>query len=311
MQCDFAVDSVFMSWASTLRMISPALATRAAQRWDINNLELIGRSANAVYRGLRGSETVFLRLIHCEQRDELQLASGIDWARHLAAHGADVTTALESKNGFLIEEIDTVWFAVAWRSIRGVGLGNDLSSIQLEAWGVALGKLHLASSSYVPAMTKTPNGDFLPERFYLANFWRNVKATLEPDAELFSVYQELTRWLAALPEKELIICHGDFRPANAIWDGEKVGIIDFDEPTLAHSEYDIARACLRDDCQPFAANHLEIFLRGYNQILPCSTARVTNYLRVRVLLMLAWDMQDNSMDSGFLETARRLVLGQK
>ncbi len=300
-----------MSWASTLRMISPALATRAAQRWDINNLELIGRSANAVYKGLRGTETVFLRLVHCEQRDEAELATGIDWAWHLAAHGADVTTALESKSGFLIEEIDTVWLATCWRGIDGVPLGDDLSPIQLEAWGVALGKLHLASSSYVPSLTRTPNGDFLPERFYLAKFWKNIKAALEPDAELFSVYQELTRWLAALPETELIICHGDFRPANAIWDGEKVRIIDFDEPTLAHPEYDIARACLRDDCQLFPTGHLEIFLRGYNRILPCNTARVTNYLRVRVLLMLAWDMQENSMDSGFLETARHLVLGQK
>jgi Ser/Thr protein kinase RdoA (MazF antagonist) len=289
-------------------MISPALASRAANRWDITNLELIGRSANAVYKGLRGSETVFLRLLHCEQRDELQLASGIDWARHLATQGAAVTVALESKSGFLIEEIDTVWFATCWRGISGTPLGDDLSPVQLEAWGAALGKLHLASSSYVPNLTRTPNGDFLPERFYLAQFWRNIRDTLESDAELLVVYQELTTWLAELPTEELLICHGDFRPANAIWDGEKVSVIDFDEPTVAHPEYDIARACLRDDRTPFPIGHLEVFLRGYNQILPCNLARVTNYLRVRVLLMLTWDMQDNSTQTSFLEFARGLLL---
>jgi Ser/Thr protein kinase RdoA (MazF antagonist) len=299
-----------MSWASTLRMISPALAARAAGRWSIENLELVGRSANAVYKGQRGSETVFLRLNHCEHRDELQLAMGIDWARHLAANGADVAVALESKSGFLLEEIDTVWFAVAWRGMAGTPLGNELSPIQIEAWGVALAKLHLASSSYQETLTHTPNGDFLPERFYLAKFWKNIRETLEPDAELLGVYQKLTTWLAALPVEELIICHGDFRPANAIWDGQKVSIIDFDEPTLAHAEYDIARACLQDDCTPFPSGHLEIFLRGYNTILPCNLARVSNYLRVRALLMLAWEMQESSMGSEFLELGRRLVLGQ-
>jgi Ser/Thr protein kinase RdoA (MazF antagonist) len=298
-----------MSWASTLRMISPALASRAAQRWGINNLELVGRSANAVYKGQRGSETVFLRLNHCEHRDEAELAMGIDWARHLAANGADVTVALESKSGFLIEEVKNVWFAVAWRGVAGASLSNDLSPVQLEAWGVALAKLHLASSSYQETLTHTPNGDFLPERFYLARFWRNIRQSLESDAQLLAVYQELTSWLAQLPKEDLIICHGDFRPANAIWNGEKVCIIDFDEPTLAHAEYDIARACLQDDCTPFPSGHLEIFLRGYNTILPCDTTRVSNYLRVRVLLMLAWEMQDNSMGSDFLELGRRLVLG--
>jgi Ser/Thr protein kinase RdoA (MazF antagonist) len=296
-----------MSWASTLEMISPALATRAASRWGITGLELIGRSANAVYKGLHGSETVFLRLIHCEQRDEEFLASGIDWARHLAAHGADVTTALESKSGFLIEEIDMIWLATCWRGIDGVPLSDDPSPIQLEAWGVALGKLHLASSSYVPALTGTSNGNFLPEQFRLAKFWNNIRKTLEPDAELLAVYQELTHWLVALPKEEWLLCHGDFRPANAIWDDEKVSIIDFDEPTLAHPEYDIARACLRDDCTLFPTGYLGIFLRGYNKILPCNHARVINYLRVRALLMLAWDLQDSPLESNFSKTLRQIL----
>ena len=297
-----------MRWASTLSMITPELATRAAQRWDITDLEFVSSSANAVYKGWRDSKTVFLRLIHCEQRDQEFLASGIDWARHLAAHGADITTALESKSGFLIEEIDTVWFAVAWRGIVGTPLDDDISPVQLEAWGLALAKLHLASSSYVPVLTRTPNGDFLPVRFYLAQFWSNIGQTLESEPTLFEVHQELTSWLDQLPKQELIICHGDFRPANAIWDSQKVSIIDFDEPTLGHPEYDIARACLRDDCQPFAPSHLEIFLRGYNQILPCNPTRVGNYLRVRALLMLAWDIQDNSLGSGS-SALRQLLLG--
>ncbi len=299
-----------MSWASTLKMITPWLAEKAARRWSLSNLELVARSANAVFRASKDGQTVYLRMIHCEQRDEEFLAAGIDWARHLAAHGADVTTAIKSNTGYLLEEIDTVWFAVVWRGMDGTPLDDNIAPIQLEAWGMALGKLHLASSSYQPELTHTPNGDFLPERFTLAQFWRNIQATLEPDAELWSAYQELTTWLIGLPKEERLLCHGDFRPANAIWDGEKVSIIDFDEPTLAHPEYDIARACLRDNCHPFEnPDHLEIFLRGYQSVRPCDPARVSQYIRVRALLMLAWDMQDGT--GQFLEIGRRLVLGNE
>ncbi|MFN3265641.1 MAG: phosphotransferase enzyme family protein [Deinococcales bacterium] len=191
----------------------------------------------------------------------------------------------------------------------GIPLNNHNSPQQLEAWGQALGRLHVASTSYAPQAVLTNSGLVMPERFRLMRFWQNISPILESDVALSQIHQELGTWLESLPTTEMRLCHNDFRPANTIWDGRTAWVIDFDEPTLAHPEYDLARACLRDDCTPFTAPHFEHILRGYEQILPCKRERIATFVRLRALLMLAWDLEDPSWGTEFLELGRKLALG--
>jgi Ser/Thr protein kinase RdoA (MazF antagonist) len=96
----------------------------------------------------------------------------------------------------------------------------------------------------------------------------------------------------------MIVTHGDFRSGNAIWDGTRVTILDFDEPVLAWAEYDVARTLLQDECDPFPnlESHLAHFLEGYEyaRALPNVRSRISNFVRVRALLMLAWSLEDSS-----------------
>jgi Ser/Thr protein kinase RdoA (MazF antagonist) len=91
---------------------------RAAGRWGLSNLEFVSSGANFVYRGKLGVQTVYLRMVHWDDRDEEFLAAGIDWARHCLKHGARVSTALVSRFGKLIEDVDS-WMCVVWRGIDG------------------------------------------------------------------------------------------------------------------------------------------------------------------------------------------------
>jgi Ser/Thr protein kinase RdoA (MazF antagonist) len=295
------------NWHGSWQHLSPVVLKTACAIWNLQAVEHVSSSANAVYRAKLDDTTVYLRLCHVAQRDEAFLATGIDWARQLAANGAQVTVPLESRHNNLIERVAGDWLSVLWRGVEGQPLGDTMTSAQLKAWGQALGHLHLASTHHVPQPIASSLGTMQPEQFSLTRFWQNIAATLEPDPQLWALYLELSNWLESLPNAGMCLCHGDFRPANAIWDGRQVWVIDFDEPTLAHPEYDIARACLRDDLQPFDVGHLEVFLRGYEQVLPCKPEWILNYLRVRALLMLAWDMQDNSWGTDFLITGRELA----
>jgi Ser/Thr protein kinase RdoA (MazF antagonist) len=279
--------------------------SRAARRWGLNNVQFVSSGANFVYRGELHAQTVYLRMVHWDDRDEEFLAAGIDWARHCRKHGARVCTALGSRLGYFLEDVNS-WMCVVWHGIDGVPLGDNLTQPQLEAWGGALARLHLASRSYTPQMTTCSEGEYLPERFTLRQFWRNISPILEPVPELRAVYLELSAWLESLPSVGMCLCHGDFRPANAVWNGQQVWVIDFDEPTLAHPEYDIARACLRDDLQPFELGHLEIFLRGYERVLPCTRERISQFVQIRALLMLAWALQDGN--TNFLTLGRELAV---
>ena len=168
--------------------------------------------------------------------------------------------------------------------------------------------MHAASAGYEARAVVTSSGTVLPQRFELRTFWRNIERTVRRDTEMLEVYGRLTRWLESLPEAEMLICHGDFRPANAVWDGSRVWLIDFDEPVLAWPEYDLARAMSRDVNGPFPnlAQHLETFKRGYDRTSTLNLERLRTFIQLHALLSLAWSLEDTSW--GWSHDLRRLAL---
>ena len=293
-----------MTWAQTLADLPTDTAAQAASLWRETVLERVGSSANLVYRLKSGD---YLRLIHSSLRDVQAVAAGVDWARQLELHGARVSVALESKSGCVIERIDD-WLATVWRGVSGQPLGDAISDAQLEMWGAAAGLMHKASAGYEPRAVMTSSGAVLPERFELLTFWRNIEPVVRKDAELLEAYRRLTLWLETLPSDELLTCHGDFRPANAVWDGSSVWMIDFDEPVLACLEYDVARAMSRDQAGPFPnlAAHLEVFKRGYERTRGLNLERVQTFIQLHALLSLSWSLGDASW--GWSHDLRRLAL---
>ncbi len=293
-----------MTWAQTLADLPQDTAARAASLWDDTVLERVGVSANLVYRLSSGH---YLRLVRSNLRDMELVAAGVDWARWLAANGANVSGALESNAGCLIER-DGDWLATVWTGINGQSLGDAITDTQLELWGAAAGRLHKASAGYEPRAVMTSSGAMLPERFSLRTFWRKIEQTVRNDAELLEVYQRLTPWLEGLPMSEMLTCHGDFRPANAVWDSVKVWMIDFDEPVLAWPEYDVARAMSRDEAGPFPnlSTHLEGFRRGYERHQTLNLERLQTFVQLHALLSLSWSLEDASW--GWSHDLRRLAL---
>jgi Ser/Thr protein kinase RdoA (MazF antagonist) len=293
-----------LTWAQTLADLPPDAAARAASLWNDKVLERVGLSANLVYRLESGR---YLRLVHSSLRDAPLVAAGVDWARWLEANGVSVSVALESSGGCLIERIGD-WLATVWRGVGGKPLSDAITDSQLEAWGAAAGLMHKASVGFEPRAVLTSSGAVLPQRFSLRVFWRNIEPVVRKDAELLEVYRRLTSWLEGLPETEQLTCHGDFRPANAIWDGEKVWIIDFDEPVLAWPEYDLARAMSRDKDGPFAnlSTNLEVFKRGYERHQTLNLERLQTFIQLHALLSLSWSLGDASW--GWSHDLRRLAL---
>ena len=120
----------------------------------------------------------------------------------------------------------------------------------------------------------------------------------------------LTPFLESLPEAEMIVCHGDFRPANAVWDGGSVTVIDFDEPVLAPAEYDIARAMSTDNdgLFPNLGAHEGTFARGYERArgTPINHDRLQAFIQVHALLSLSWSLEDATW--GWTHDLRKLAL---
>jgi Ser/Thr protein kinase RdoA (MazF antagonist) len=314
-----------MNWSETLSRLEPETVARAAAFWnaDVGSLEFVSQSANAVYKFSVNGEVRFLRLVHHELRDHAFLAAGLDFLNHAWLAGAFVCQPLLSSRGCFIEDVlqnDDVFLATVTVGVAGKTLGeisesnrlenavNDTQKVllepaQVQAWGQALGTLHAASESYQPVPVRLSSGMVqFPESFSLPKFWANIKAICSSDPDLECVHAELGTWLETLPTSEMIVTHGDFRSGNAIWDGTRVTILDFDEPVLAWAEYDVARTLLQDGCDPFPnfEQHLVHFLKGYERarVFPNGQSRISNFVRVRALLMLAWSLEDSSWVNG-------------
>jgi Ser/Thr protein kinase RdoA (MazF antagonist) len=310
-----------MNWSETLSRLEPETAARAAAFWnaDDGSLEFVSQSANAVYKFSSNGDVRFLRLVHHELREHAFLAAGLDFLNHAWLAGAFVCQPLLSSRGCFIEDVlqnDDVFLATVTAGVPGQTLGEVSESTKLEnavkdteefllepnqvqAWGQALGTLHMASESYQPVPVRLSSGMVqFPESFSLTKFWANIKGVCSSDPDLQRVHAELETWLETLPTSEMIVTHGDFRSGNAIWDGTRVTILDFDEPVLAWAEYDVARTLLQDECDPFPKleQHLTHFLEGYERARALSNvqSRISNFVRVRALLMLAWSLEDSS-----------------
>jgi Ser/Thr protein kinase RdoA (MazF antagonist) len=266
----------------------------------------VGLSANAVYRTSSGD---YLRLTHASLRDEAFVAMGVDWARHLHEHGGRVSTALYSSASNSIERVDD-WLATLWTGLPGTPLSSAMTATQLEAWGEAAGLLHRASRTYTPQTVRASTGGVNPTRKFLRQFWKNIAPVVSGDAELLEAYQRLTPFLEGLPDSEAVLCHGDFRPANNVWDGSAVTVIDFDEPVLGWAEYDIARAMStdHDGLFPDLPAHLETFARGYERASGAAIKleRLRTFIQLHALLSLSWSLEDASW--GWTHDLRRLAL---
>jgi Ser/Thr protein kinase RdoA (MazF antagonist) len=295
-----------VNWQDTQSTLPENVVTRAARAWDAEVSERVSQSANTVFK-LSGGD--YLRLVHSSLRDAEFVAAGVDWARHLRDNGARTSTALESQAGNHIERLDD-WIATVWAGVPGVPLKSDLTTQQLEMWGEAAGLMHRASASYTPQSVRTSSGDVQPERFFLRQFWQNIVPIVSRDPELLEIHGRLTPFLESLYEMEMTVCHGDFRPANSVWDGKNVTVIDFDEPVLGWAEYDIARAMStdHDGLFPNLSAHLQTFARGYEPArgTPIDRERLQNFIQLHALLSLSWSLEDKSW--GWTHDLRTLAL---
>ena len=97
-------------------------------------------------------------------------------------------------------------------------------------------------------------------------FWKNIEPTAGSSSpELQLIYAELTYFMKGLPSHDLGLIHGDYRPANVIWDGANARTIDFDEPNVHWYIADVSRALMDLWDQPLERRRefRKAFMRGY------------------------------------------------
>jgi Ser/Thr protein kinase RdoA (MazF antagonist) len=219
------------------------VAERLLERWahERGSAHFFRSSANFLYRFRDGGQMRFLRFTDAGERTCDAIAAEIRLIHSLEAASISVATPIPSRDGNLVETVDTDWgtfHAVAFPALEGEPFDLDeLDAAGIQRWGCALGHLHaVLSASAFPRSSARPS-------------WRDHMASilryLPPDsAALLAEYELLTNWLAGLPmdDDTYGTIHGDFELDNLVWREDTAGILDFDDSAQMWYAADVALA---------------------------------------------------------------------
>jgi Ser/Thr protein kinase RdoA (MazF antagonist) len=287
-----------------------------ARRWDAREgtLARIDGATNLVGRFQSDTGTLYVRVTNTSVRSLSLAAGALDWQRHLFNAGAPVAEPLRSSNGCWIETSaneSTTFIATATRALPGRAV--DFANLtEIDSWAEAVGRVHAASVTYRTSPVSTSAGTIHGELPALGDLWQQIEPAVASDPLLRERYEQGSAYLGGRIEPTLVT-HGDVRPENAVASGGRVVLVDFDEPTRAWPPYDLARMMLDDDARPAADpdRHLQAIRDGYRRGRPSATISeddVAQWLRIRVLLMYAWSLQDSTGSSeAWLHQLRSLL----
>lgn len=124
--------------------------------------------------------------------------------------------------------------------------------------------------------------------------WRNAINLSQDGATLLErCAADLRSRLAnygASPDRFGLI-HADLRLANLLIDGDRLGVIDFDDSGFGWFVYDFAAAISFLETEPYVAEMADAWTRGYRTVAPLSTedaAMIETFVMLRRLLLTAW-----------------------
>ncbi len=262
--------------------------------WNLeaHNFGLMSDRAHSVWRFQSRGMVFYARLSKPHIFGERIWGSAARFLHHAFDSGVPVCEILESNQKNLIESLAVngeLHLVQVLRGVPGQELNLDLLENPriLEAYGTSLGKLHAA--------TKTLDTTNLEFNKY-STFWQNVKKNVPAGETAMQLeYDMISAWLQTQDEtRDFGLNHGDFRPGNAFWDGERVWLIDFDEPVWHWFANDVARAMLefRGSLED-RHQKLEMFMAGYRKHndLEFSSQDFAMFARFRVMLMYLWSLE--------------------
>lgn len=280
------------------RFDAQSLAAFVARHWaaDPQTLQLVERRLSIVYRLRRAGELHYLRISHPSIRQPRSAQAAYHFQAHLAEQGAPVCAPVRSRQGNHIEWLrqgERRYFAGLVTAAPGRMIRPDEADPRVfRAWGGSIARLHEASLAYRPGQHR---------HHTLFDFYQEVRPiALAAEAAIRAKYFELESWLNDLPWRDFALTHGDMHPANAFWDGERVTIIDFDEPVYGWVWVDFARALLDFYRRPERARRQlhDALLTGYGGVRAVDAElheQLPRFMQFRGLLMHLWSLSDGAV----------------
>ncbi|MFC7053973.1 phosphotransferase enzyme family protein [Hansschlegelia quercus] len=278
----------------------------ALPRWGLASeapLRLLTISENATFlaEGSAGAPLIF-RVNRPHYHTSEEVLSELAWIRSLRAEGvADTPEPLPMTNGELLGGFDDDG---QWRNVVAFSFMSGAEpqpGENLPRWfrilGAITARLHEHSRRWKRPQRfarKLWDYEAMVGSRPLWGDWRDGLG-LEPDGRAVieratQVLKVKTAAYGEAPERFGLV-HADLRLANLLVDGDRLGVIDFDDCGMSWFMYDFAAAVSFMEHEPFIPELQAAWLEGYRTVAPISAedeAIMPSLLLLRRILLTAW-----------------------
>jgi Ser/Thr protein kinase RdoA (MazF antagonist) len=275
--------------------------------WGVSreaDLKLLTISENATFRiaDPNGGRNLIVRVHRPDYHTEAEILSELAWIDALRQDNIVSTPQpIAARDGSLLQVFsdgETLRHAVAFEYMSGKEPDAESDLIK---WYGALGeinaRLHNHSRAWVrPSQFIRKTWDF--DRIIGDNaYWGNWRMALGLTAEGKEILERTHRLLSAQTSgygygaDRFGLVHCDMRAANLLVDGERLGVIDFDDCGISWFAYDFAAAISFMEHEPVVPELMSAWLEGYRRIAPLAAeheAALPMFIMLRRMQLTAW-----------------------
>ncbi|MBY6005174.1 phosphotransferase [Salipiger bermudensis] len=287
------------------RLRQGALSLRA--QWGLSeacDIRLLTLSENATFLATDPAldAPIILRVHRPAYHTKPEIESELAWINALRDSGAvDTPEPLLAANGTHIASFEDgaeTRHVVAFSFMSGKepDAGESLAS-GFEILGAISARLHQHSRTWDKPAGFTRKTWNFQSAFGPEPLWGDWRAALgltpEQKAVLDRLCAVLEEKLAAYGETpdRFGLVHADLRLANLLEDGDRLGVIDFDDCGLSWFIYDFAAAISFLETEPYIPALQEAWVKGYRSVAPLDdehVAMIPTFILFRRLLLTAW-----------------------
>jgi Ser/Thr protein kinase RdoA (MazF antagonist) len=265
-------------------------------------LRLLTISENATYLVENGAERLILRVHRPEYHSEAEIRSELAWIA--ALHDDEVITTprpIPTLDGHVLATFwdgQTERFAVAFEHMSGQ---EPDTSHDLVKWYTTLGEITARLHGH---SRQWPRPEGFARKLWSFDtiiggqaHWGDWRRAPGLDAAGRDVLEHTEALLAAQTaaygqgEDRFGLIHCDMRTANLLVEGERLGVIDFDDCGLSWFVYDFAASISFMEHEPFIPALMEAWLEGYRRVAPLAEEHVRvlpMFVMLRRIQLTAW-----------------------
>lgn len=277
--------------------------------------EFVAGRENRVYhvRSARGEYALRVKRPGYRKMDEL--VAELHWLEAMEKAGLHVPRPLPSRNGRLLECVDTFYVdVVSW--LPGTPLGKSRQPLALkDRWGAfhAIGAemagLHSACDAWQrPTEFKRCHWDMeglLGETPVWGRFWDNPTLSTATKS-LFLRFRQMAReqLTGMAPALDYGLIHADLVRENVLLDDGTIRIIDFDDGGFGFRQFDMATVLLKNRTEPDYHDLKAALVEGYHSRRALDLAELDLFIAIRALSYVGWIVPRMDEPGGALRNER-------